>query len=141
MGIDTVMVALDSNAMTYFIEAMNCVSVPPAGDQAEAKIALARIFFYLPHESCFRFTPTVELEYLRIRDKMKKDDHRSWTMTTFRRLNHCQTLDRSVLGSLNFKFTTGRKMIVEFWPNASCAKSRRYLRATLTFSIGLADMP
>jgi hypothetical protein len=81
MGTDTVMVALDSNAMTYFIEAMNSVHAAPAGPQAGAKKALARIFFYLPRESCFHYTPTVQLEYQRIKNALKKDDHRSWAMT------------------------------------------------------------
>lgn len=81
MGIDTVMNALDSNAMTYFIEAMNCVNGPPTGLQAAAKKALAQVFFYLPSEACYRITPTVDLEYQRIKDTIKKDDHRSWAMT------------------------------------------------------------
>jgi hypothetical protein len=83
MGIDTEMVALDSNAMTYLIEGLNCVSGPPLGREAESKIALVRSFFYLPNSSCFHLTPTVEAEYKRIKDQPKLENHRSWGMVHF----------------------------------------------------------
>src|ERR1700730_2132155 len=83
MGIDTEMVALDSNAMTYLIEGLNCVSGPPFGPESDSKKALVHSFFYLPDCSCFRLTPTVEDEYKRIKDRLKRENHHSWRMVHF----------------------------------------------------------
>lgn len=79
MGWDSEMIALDSNAMTHLIDALSSVSGPPTGADAEEKIALARIFLWLPSESCFHLTPTVEQEYKAIREQDKLDLHESWT--------------------------------------------------------------
>jgi hypothetical protein len=65
MGHDTTMIALDSNVMTYWIDAMSSVPGPPAEPCKAEKIALARIFFWMPDESAFHLTPTVEAEYRR----------------------------------------------------------------------------
>lgn len=83
MGIDTEMVALDSNAMTYLIDGLNSVRGPPLNPEAESKKALVHSFFYLPDCSCFRLTPTVEAEYKRIKDQLKRENHRSWEMVHF----------------------------------------------------------
>jgi hypothetical protein len=81
MGYDTEMVALDSNTMTYWIDALSSVCGPPAEPCAADKFALARIFFWMPKESCFRYTPTVEAEYQAIKDRAKRDNHLSWALT------------------------------------------------------------
>ncbi|MBT3071982.1 type II toxin-antitoxin system VapC family toxin [Rhodomicrobium sp. Az07] len=83
MGIDNEMVALDSNAMTYLIDGLNCVSGPPLGPESESKRALVQSFLYLPDCSCFHLTPTVEVEYKRIKDRLKRDNHDSWAMVHF----------------------------------------------------------
>lgn len=81
MGTDTLMVALDSNAMTYWLSAMASVTEPPTNPLSDEKIALARIRFWMPSESCFHITPTVEVEYERIKDSEKLANHRSWAST------------------------------------------------------------
>lgn len=57
MGRDPSMIALDSNAMTHWIDAMGSIPGPP--DHPE-KLALARIFFWMPDGACFHFLPTVQ---------------------------------------------------------------------------------
>lgn len=81
MGRDTTMIALDSNAMTHWIDAMGSVSGPPADPEGDEKMALARIFLWMPTESCFHYTPTVETEYQAITDRAKREDHLSWALT------------------------------------------------------------
>jgi hypothetical protein len=81
MGRDTAMIALDSNAMTYWIDALSSVPGPPAEPCGIEKLALARIFFWMPQESCFHYTPAVEAEYLAIKDRAKRDNHISWALT------------------------------------------------------------
>lgn len=80
MGHDATMIALDSNTMTYWIDAMGSVTGPPVDPCSAEKIALARIFLWMPDESGFNFTPTVEAEYQAIRDRAKLDDHESWAL-------------------------------------------------------------
>jgi hypothetical protein len=80
VGRDTSMVALDSNAMTYWIEALSSTSGPPAEPCSLEKLALAHIF-YLPKESGFHYTPTVGTEFQAIRDGVKRDSHVSWALT------------------------------------------------------------
>ena len=72
------MIALDSNAMTYWIDGMGSVTIAPT---APEKIALVRVFFWMPEETCFHYTPTVEAEYEAIRDRAKRDEHLSWALT------------------------------------------------------------
>lgn len=72
------MIALDSNAMTYWIDCMNSSAVDPTDPE---KIALVRIFLWMPNEACFRYTPTVNCEFGAITNRAKLDDHRSWAMT------------------------------------------------------------
>src|SRR5262245_26307919 len=80
MGRDTAMIALDSNAMTYWIEAMGSIAGAPADPCSAEKFALVRIFFWMPSESCFHYTPAVETEYLAIKDRVKLEDHLSWAL-------------------------------------------------------------
>jgi hypothetical protein len=74
------MIALDSNVMTYWIDAMGSLDGPPAGPSSEEKIALARIYFWMPDESGFHLTPTVQREYEAIRQRVSRDNHESWRM-------------------------------------------------------------
>lgn len=76
------MAALDSNAMTYLIEALNWSGDPPLGQQRDTLIALGRSYFFLPHECCFHITPTVELEYNRIKDPNLRSLHVKWHSVT-----------------------------------------------------------
>lgn len=81
MGYITTMIALDANAMTYFIQGMNCTDErPPEGAHAHEIIALVRIFFWMPSDACFVLPPTVEAECQKIRDQAKREDHKSWNM-------------------------------------------------------------
>jgi hypothetical protein len=77
MGHDSSMIALDSNAMTYWIEAMGSVTTAPT---APEKVALVRVFLWMPDETCFHYTPTVEAEYRAIRDRAKRNEHLSWAL-------------------------------------------------------------
>jgi hypothetical protein len=83
MGTDTEMVAVDSNAMTKLIESLTSITGPPAASDHQERLALARSFFYLPDECCFHYTPTVEVEYLRISDDPKLHEHISWAGSLF----------------------------------------------------------
>ncbi len=74
------MIALDSNATTYWIDAMSSVNGPPADPCREEKIALARIYFWMPEGSGFHLTPTVQKEYEAIRQQVKRGNHESWHM-------------------------------------------------------------
>jgi len=80
MGTDTAMIALDSNAMTYWIDAMSSVQGPPSDPCSDEKLALARIFFWIPQECCFHYTPAIEAEYQAINDQAKRDNHLSWAL-------------------------------------------------------------
>jgi hypothetical protein len=66
--------------MTYWIEALNSTSGPPAEPCSLEKLALARIFFWMPKESGFHYTLTVQSEYQAIRDRARRDDHLSWAL-------------------------------------------------------------
>lgn len=77
MGHDPLMLAIDSNAMTYWIESMACETAPANHEH----LALVRIFLWIPSEACFRLTPTVEDEYLAITSNPNLDNHISWAMS------------------------------------------------------------
>jgi len=81
MGRDTAMIALDSNTMTYWIDAMSSVTGPPSDPHSAEKIALSRIFFWMPDESCFHYMPTMEAEYRAISDRAKLDNHIRWAIS------------------------------------------------------------
>lgn len=82
------MIALDSNAMTYWIDAMGSVDGPPAEPSRAEKIALTHIFFWMPDTSAFYLTPTVELEYRAIVDPAKLNNHASWALVLLCSLPH-----------------------------------------------------
>jgi hypothetical protein len=81
VGTDPLMLALDSNAFTYWIQAMNGAPEQPSEPLAEDKLALVRIFLWMPSEAFFRIVPTVKAEYRAIRDRTKLDDHIGWALT------------------------------------------------------------
>lgn len=80
MGSDRWMLALDANAFTYWIEAMNAAPEQPSGRLAEEKLALVRIFLWMPPEASFRLVPTVKVEYEAIPNHAKRDTHIAWAM-------------------------------------------------------------
>lgn len=82
MGKDTLMVALDSNSLTYLIDALEYIN-RPTGPLVEDKVALARSYFYLPECSPFHLSPTVFTEYGRIADEGRLAMHESWTSSHF----------------------------------------------------------
>jgi predicted nucleic acid-binding protein len=67
------LVCVDSNAMTYLVEAMTNGGCP-AGDVAAEKIALLRIYLY--RNDILYLSKTVELEYLRIKNETRKLHHK-----------------------------------------------------------------
>ena len=73
-------VALDSNALTYLLDAVDETyglrpdGSPVAGD----RLAMIRCFFYA--ECSFWVPPTVKEEYGRIRDLEKQQKHDRWSM-------------------------------------------------------------
>ena len=75
---ETNRVALDSNAVSYLIEALRSFSGPPTGEAADEKIALARSYLYRQPETVFCITPTVAAEFSRISDQERLSDHASW---------------------------------------------------------------
>jgi hypothetical protein len=81
VGTDPLMLALDANAFTYWIQAMNGAPKQPSEPLAEEKLALVRIFLWMPSEACFRIVPTVKAECEAIRDRTKLDDHIGWALT------------------------------------------------------------
>lgn len=70
-------IAVDSNALSYLIEALGSFSGPPIGNAAAEKIALARCYLYRSEETLFCVTPTVEAEYSKISDHKRLIDHAS----------------------------------------------------------------
>ena len=84
----TCRVALDSNAVSYLIEALGAFPDPPRGDLAAEKIALARSFLYRSLETVFCITPTVQAEYSKISDQQRVSDHASWALQHLYRLSN-----------------------------------------------------
>ena len=75
------MLALDANALTYWTEAMTAAPAYPSGPLAEEKIALVRIFFWMPPEASFNVVPTVKAEYEAIPDRTKREAHIGWALS------------------------------------------------------------
>jgi hypothetical protein len=73
-------IGLDSQCLSYLLDAFEGVG-PPTGDLAEQKLALVRLFLYTP--GTLWITPTVEREFLRIRDPKRRSNHVSWTNVHF----------------------------------------------------------
>ncbi|MEM7747650.1 MAG: type II toxin-antitoxin system VapC family toxin [Pseudomonadota bacterium] len=80
MYAETNRVALDSNAMSYLIEALGSFSGPPTGNTAAEKIALARCFLYRQPETVFCITPTVSAEFSKIPDQERLSEHANWAL-------------------------------------------------------------
>jgi hypothetical protein len=72
------LVALDSNALTYLIEAVRDGYLPQADPDAIApeRLAMFRLFCYATCD--FWVPPTVRTEYLRISDPAKREPHDRW---------------------------------------------------------------
>jgi hypothetical protein len=66
------LVAIDSNCMTYLVEAMSEGS-KPSGDTSNEKIALLRIFIY--HDKYLCISTTVRKEFDKIVDEAKRQSH------------------------------------------------------------------
>lgn len=73
-------IALDSNCLSYVIEALEGVA-EPADDLAEQKVALVRLYFYTP--GTLWTLPTVKEEFSRIKDPARRAKHESWTNVLF----------------------------------------------------------
>ena len=73
-------VALDSNVLSYLIEALGSLDRPPTGSAVAEKIALARCFIYRREETVFCVTPTVRAEYTKITSQERLTDHVHWSL-------------------------------------------------------------
>lgn len=84
----TFRVALDTNAMSYLIEALGSFPGPPTGHAAAEKLALAQCFLYRQIETVFCITPTVGAEYSKIPDRERLVDHATWALTNLQTLSN-----------------------------------------------------
>ena len=66
------LVCIDSNAMTYLVEAMT-KGGRPVGSEAEEKVALLRLYLY--RNQILYITPTVRSEYEKMKEGAKKRFH------------------------------------------------------------------
>jgi predicted nucleic acid-binding protein len=73
-------IGLDSQCLTYLISALEGVAAP-TDSLAEQKVALVRLYLYTP--GTLWVTPTVEREFLRIRNEERRATHVSWTSVLF----------------------------------------------------------
>lgn len=111
------MLALDANVLTYFIDVINAAPQEPTGRLAEEKVALVRIFLWMPTAACFKLVPTVKGEYENIRDKPKLDSHDSWVMTHISQVrplpNEAAVISRSDELKLYHAGENDRKIVAE----------------------------
>lgn len=73
-------VALDSNSLSYLIDALGNFDRPPTGSAVAESIALARCYIYRGEETILCITPTVRAEYSRISSQERLTDHAHWRM-------------------------------------------------------------
>src|SRR5438445_7116632 len=73
-------IGLDSNCLSYVIDALEGVS-EPTGDLAAQRVALARLYLYTP--GTLWTLPTVKEEFSRIPDRSRCASHASWTSVLF----------------------------------------------------------
>ena len=73
-------VALDSQCLSYLIDALEGIG-PLIDALADQKVALVRLYLYTP--GTLWVTPTVQTEFLRIRDPARRGSHQSWTSVLF----------------------------------------------------------
>jgi hypothetical protein len=71
---------LDSNCLSYVIEAMEGVA-EPTDDLAEQKLALVRLYIYTP--GTLWTMPRVKEEFSRILEPVRRARHESWTNVLF----------------------------------------------------------
>lgn len=71
-------VALDSNALTYLLDALGAGYLPQNDSDSIApeRLSMLRLFCYSP--CAFSVSPTVRAEYLRISDPLKRETHDRW---------------------------------------------------------------
>ena len=73
-------VGLDSMCLSYLIDALEGVG-PPADALADQKVALVRSYLYT--EGTLWVTPTVQTEFMRIKNDARRESHRRWTSVLF----------------------------------------------------------
>lgn len=82
-------VGIDSQCLSYIIDAWSGIS-PPKDNLAHQRVALTRLFFYLP--DTLWVTPTVSAECAEIRNIARRELHTSFIQTLFGEL---QVKDRA----------------------------------------------
>lgn len=65
-------VCIDSNALSYLVDAMTS-GIKPTGNEADEKLALLHAYLY--RNDILYISPTVRIEYERIRDEKKRINH------------------------------------------------------------------
>jgi predicted nucleic acid-binding protein len=73
-------IGLDSQCLSYVIDALEGLE-EPTDALADQKVALVRLYLYTP--GTLWVTPTVQTEFLRIKNAARRDTHRSWTSVLF----------------------------------------------------------
>ena len=73
---DLAEIGLDSQCLSYLIDTLEGI-VAPTDRLAEQRVALVRLYLYTP--GTLWVTPTVEKEFLRIRDEARRNRHVRWT--------------------------------------------------------------
>jgi predicted nucleic acid-binding protein len=73
-------VSIDSNALSYLVDAM-MNGKNPVGNEADEKIALLRVYLY-PDDFLY-VSPTVRAEFKKIKDEKKRRDHQEITDVLF----------------------------------------------------------
>ena len=117
------MIGIDSHCLSYVIDAFSAVSAP-TDNLAWERIALARLFFYLP--GTLWVTPTVTAECARIRNVERANLHQSFIAVLF---GEPPIEDPEVLsvGKPNYSSSVATKPTAEFWRKQSCSDSTPYL--------------
>lgn len=125
MSQDT-LVAFDSNVLSYFLQA-NQAGYDPASDPdpvlAAERVAAFRLFLYM--ERAF-VVPTVEREAKRIRDAIRRDEHRaSFDFSSTRSLSRTWTPTGFAAGPRNLHAITRTRMIAARSPKLRAERWRR----------------
>lgn len=94
------LIAIDSNSMTYLVEAMSDGS-NPSGNNSDEKIALLRIYLY--QDNGLYISTTVRKEYEKIADEGKRRSHQGVADIL---LGDIPTSDQNLVESLMSEYNT-----------------------------------
>ena len=111
MGHSLSELGLDSNCLSYVIDAMEGVAEPTDNLTAQ-KVALVRLYLYTP--GTLWTMPTVKLEFSPIPDPVRRATHESWTNVLFgvRPLNRPEDVKQRAAELANFHRKLGDRMVL-----------------------------